>query len=121
MTLRLLLTRALAAFATVALPVLAQTTPPAQTASQAPVVPPHNCVAPTYPTKEELSRKRGDAYNRAVEAFNRDNKAYGDCIRKYVEDTKVWVKAFAEASNKAIDEYNKYVEAIKKTVEEEKE
>jgi hypothetical protein len=121
MTLRPLLTRALAALATVALPILAQTPPSAQTASQAPVVPSHNCVAPAYPTKEDLSRKRGDAYNRAIEAFNRDNKAYGECIRKYVEDTKVWVKAIAEAGNKAIDEYNKYIEAMKKTIEEEKE
>ncbi len=121
MTLRPLLTCALAAIATLALPVLAQTPPPAQTPTQTPVVPRHNCVAPQYPSKEGLLQKRADAYNRAVEAFNRDNKAYGECIRKYVEETKAWVKTAADAGNKAIDEYNKYTEEMNKKIEEEKE
>jgi hypothetical protein len=121
MTLRPLLTRAsLAALATLALSVLAQTPTPTPAPSQALVIPPHSCVAPEYPTKEKRERLRGDAYNRAIEAFNRDNKAYGECIRKYVEDTKALVKAAADAGNKAIDEYNKYTADMKKTLEEEK-
>src|SRR5216683_1037041 len=99
MTLRSLLTLALAALATLALPLLAQTPPPAQTANQAPPVPPHHCVAPQYPSKEGRMEKRADAYNRAVEAFNRENKTYGECIKKYVEDNKVWSKAVADAAN----------------------
>ena len=118
MTLRPLLTPALAALATLALPVLAQTPPPAQTPTL--VIPPHSCVGPAYPSKEGLTQKRTEAYNRAVEAFNRDNKVYGECIRKYVEETKVWAKAAVDASNKAIDDYNKYTEEMKKKLEEEK-
>ena len=57
---------------------------------------------------------------RAVEAFNRDYKTYGECIKKYVEDTKAWVKVAADAGNKAIDEYNKYAEEIKQKIEAEK-
>ena len=118
MILRPLLTSALA---TLALPLLAQTPPPAQTANQAPAIPSHHCVAPQYPSKEGRMEKRADAYNRAVEAFNRDNKTYGECIKKYVEDNKVWAKAAADAANKAIDEYNKYTEEMKKKLEEDKE
>ena len=121
MTLRSLLTCALAAIAALWLPVLAQTPPPAQTSTPGPVIPPHNCVAPQYPSKEGLMQKRADAYNRAVETFNRDNKTYGECIRKYVEDNKAWAKATADAANKAIDEYNKYTEETKKKLEEDKE
>jgi len=57
---------------------------------------------------------------RTVEAFNRDYKAYGECVRKYVDETKTWIKNIADASNKAIDEFNKYNEEVKKKVEEDK-
>jgi len=119
MTLRPLLTQALAVLVALALPVLAQTTAPAQTPAQGLVIPPHNCVAPEYPTRSG-SQKRGEAYNRTVEAFNRDYKAYGECVRKYVDETKTWIKNIADASNKAIDEFNKFNEEVKKKVEEDK-
>ncbi|HEX8013001.1 MAG TPA: hypothetical protein VF814_19045 [Casimicrobiaceae bacterium] len=106
--------------ATLALPVLAQTSPPAQPPTQTLAIPPHGCVAPKYPSKENLMQLRTDAYNRAVEAFNRDNKAYGECIRKYVEDTKMWIRELVDASNKAIDEYNKYTADIKEKIEADK-
>jgi hypothetical protein len=118
MTLRPLLPPAFAVLATFALSVLAQTPAPAQPPAQTLAIPPINCVAPQYPSKEGRMEKRAEAYNRAVEAFNRDNKAYGECVKKYVEDTKTWVKAAADAGNKAIDDYNKYTEALKKKIEE---
>ena len=99
-----------------ALPALAQA--PA-TATAMPAIPSPNCVAPAYPSEAGL-QKRAEAYNRAVDAFNRDYKTYGECIKKYVEDTKVWVKAAADAGNKAIDEYNKYSEDLKKKIDAEK-
>ena len=84
-----------------------------------PAIPSPSCVAPAYPSEAGL-QKRGEAYNRAVETFNRDYKTYGECIKKYVEDTKLWVKAAADAGNKAIDEYNKYTEDLKKRIEADK-
>jgi hypothetical protein len=74
-----------------------------------PVVPPHTCVAPTFPAK--------DAVNAKVVAFNADYKTYGDCIKKYVEDNRAWVNAVVEVDNKAIDEYNKYNETLKQSIE----
>jgi hypothetical protein len=120
MTLRSPLTSAIAALAVCALPALAQTPPPAAAPAQSFTVPPHNCVAPEYPTKEKTERLKGDAYNRAVEAFNRDYKTYGECIKKYVDNTNVWIKQTADSANKAIDEYNKYTADLKATIESEK-
>jgi hypothetical protein len=96
-------------------PALAQTT----AATAMPAVPPHNCVAPKYPSEPGL-QKRGEAYNRAVEAFNRDYKTYGECMKKYVDDTNKWIKTASESANKAIDEFNKYAEEIKQKIEAEK-
>jgi hypothetical protein len=117
MILRPLLT---AVLVTLALPTLAQTPPPAQPPTQALVIPQHGCVAPKYPSKENLMQLRGDAYNRLVEGFNRDNKAYGECIKKYVDDTKAWMRELVDAGNKAIDEYNKYTADIKEKIEADK-
>jgi hypothetical protein len=125
MTPRSPLTWIAAALAIVALPALGQTAAP-QTASPATsatetfAVPPHHCVAPPYPTKESTMQLRGDAYNRAIEAFNRDAKTYGECMKKYVDDTKAWLKQVADAGNKAIDEYNKYNTDIREKIEAEK-
>jgi hypothetical protein len=102
-------------FAVAALPTLAQTPP----ASDMPPIPPPKCVAPEYPSEAGV-QKRGEAYNRAVEAFNRDYKTYGECMKKYVEDTNKWIKAAGESANKAIDAYNKYTEELKKKIDAEK-
>jgi hypothetical protein len=121
---RLLQAPALALLAISALPALAQTpapgpastpapTVPALVASQPLTIPPSKCVQPPYPGRL--------AANSAINAFNRDNKAYGDCVKRYVDDTKAWVMAVVEAGNKAIDEYNKYTEDLKKKIEEAKE
>ena len=106
---RLFLIAVIAALALAGLPALAQA--PA-TATAMPAVPPHSCVAPEYPGK--------DASKSRVDKFNQDYKTYGECIKKYVEDTKLWVKAAADAGNKAIDEYNKFAEDINKRIEAEK-
>jgi hypothetical protein len=111
---------ALASFAALAVPALAQQTPAAAPATQAFTVPPHNCVAPKFPSRPETTALRGDAYNKVIEAFNANYKAYGECIRKYVDDTKVWVKEVADSGNKAIDEYNKYTADLKEKIEAEK-
>ena len=87
----------------------------AQAPSEAEAMPPipvHHCVAPEYPSKP-ASKLR-------VDAFNRDYKAYGDCMKKYVEDTNRWLKAVTDAVNKAIDDYNKYTEDLKNKIEAEK-
>ncbi|HEY2969120.1 MAG TPA: hypothetical protein VGK75_12230 [Casimicrobiaceae bacterium] len=113
---RLFLIALVTPLAIAGLPALAQA--PA-TATAMPAIPSHSCVAPKYPSEAGL-QKRGEAYNRAVDAFNRDYKTYGECIKKYVEDSKVWVKAAADAGNKAIDEYNKYSEELKQKIDAEK-
>ena len=120
MTLRFSLASAIAALALSALPAIAQNPPATAAAAQSFTVPPHNCVAPEYPTKEKTERLKGDAYNRAIEAFNRDYKTYGECIKKYVDNTNVWIKLTADTANKAIDEYNKYTADLKATIESEK-
>jgi DNA-binding protein len=99
-----------------ALPAFAQA--PAAS-SDMPPVPAPKCVAPEYPTEAGL-QKRGEAYNRAVETFNRDYKTYGECMKKYVDDTNKWIKAAGDAANKAIDAYNKYTEELKKKIDAEK-
>ena len=82
----------------------------AQPASVAmPAVPAHNCVAPEFPGKL--------ASDTRMKAFNREYKAYGDCIKQYVENTKTLVNVALEAGNKAIDEYNKYAEDLKAKVD----
>lgn len=111
-------------FMTAAVAVLALATAPwalsqtAQTANAQPSaastsaggmqVPPNPCVAPVYPSKERTEHLKPDQYNKTVEAFNHDYKSYGECIKKYVDDTKQLLKAVAEAGNKAIEDYNKY-------------
>ena len=99
----------IALLAVAALPALAQA--PA-TATAMPAIPPPNCSAPQYPGR--------DASKSRVDAFNGDYKVYGECMKKYVDDTNRWVKDAADAANKAIDEYNKYTEDIKKKIEADK-
>jgi hypothetical protein len=112
----------LTALAAFAVPALAQTPAPAAAASttQAFTVPPHTCVAPKFPSKSDTEHLHGDSYNKVIESFNKNYKAYGECIKKYVDDTNQWVKAVADAGNKAIEEYNKYTADLKEKIEAEK-
>jgi hypothetical protein len=112
---RTLLTAPIAVLAAAVLPALAQA--PAAVSAM-PAIPTHNCVAPEYPTKPSV-KLRVDTFNQKVEAFNRDNKTYSECIKKYVDDTNRLGKAAADAANKAIDEYNKYNEELKQKIEAE--
>jgi predicted transcriptional regulator len=70
-----------------------------------PAIPPHKCVKPEYPGKL--------ASNQRFTAFNKDYTAYGACIRKYVDETKLVLDAAAAAVNGAVDEFNKFAADIK--------
>jgi hypothetical protein len=83
--------------------------PAAEAASTAaPAYPAPNCVTPNYPGKSGTDAQ--------VLAFNRDFKAYGDCIRKYVDDARALSNAAIEAGNKVVLEYNKYTEDMRKQI-----
>lgn len=119
-----------AALAVLAGPVLGQTATPAEgqgkssvastTGGQGFTVPPYTCVQPKYPSKEGVTQLRAEAYNKAVEQFNKDYKVYAECVKTYVENSKQWVKEIADAGNKAIDEYNKYQAMVQEHMEAEK-
>ena len=68
-------------------------------------IPPHKCVKPEYPGKS--------ASNQKFVAFNKDYVAYGACIQKYVDETKLILNAAAAAVNGAVEEFNKFGEDIK--------
>jgi hypothetical protein len=86
-------------------------TPFAQTAEapKAPAVevPKPKCGAqPQYPSKLELqgeSRRRG---------FERDLKAYQDCMVGFIEEHKAIMKANQEAATAAIEEFNAFVKKL---------
>ena len=79
---------------------------PAATPVTAPVtIAPHKCVKPEYPGKS--------ASNQKFVAFNKDYVAYGACIQKYVDETKLILNAAAAAVNGAVEEFNKFGEDIK--------
>jgi hypothetical protein len=74
-------------------------------AAQAPV-PPMDCGAtPEYP-----GRLGSDSQKRT---FDKAYKAYDKCVRQYVEDRKVSMKANEDAAQKAIDEFNVLVMKMK--------
>ena len=45
--------------------------------------------------------------------FNDNYKAYGECIKKYIEGAKALADAALAAGNAAVGEYNKLTEDIK--------
>jgi len=69
-----------------------------------PTVPAPTCVKPEFPGAFADSRR--------FDRFNKEYKAYSDCIKKYVDDTKVLADAMVEAGNKAIKEYNTFNEEL---------
>jgi len=77
-----------------------------------PSVPANNCVAPEYPGKQ--------ASNEKIKTFNTAYAAYGDCIRKYVDNVRQLRDAAMAKGNDAVTEYNKYTEEIKKQLDAEK-
>lgn len=92
---------------------LAQTPAPKPTATSAASYPAPTCVAPKYPGKSRTDQE--------VEAFNKDFKDYGDCMKKYVDEARATSNAAIEAGNKAVDDYNAYTGEVKKQIAAEKE
>jgi hypothetical protein len=103
---RLLLAASLAASLAVAAASAHAQAAPATTPVTAPVtIPPHKCVKPEYPGKS--------ASNQKFTAFNKEYVAYGACIQKYVDETKLILNAAAAAVNGAVEEFNKFGADIK--------
>jgi hypothetical protein len=69
-----------------------------------PTVPAPTCVKPEFPG--------AFADTRRFDRFNKEYKAYAECIKKYVDETKVLSDAIIEAGNKAIKEYNAFNEEL---------
>ena len=78
-------------------------------AAALPEVPPHRCVAPTYPGSL--------ASDRQVKVFNTDYKAYADCMRAYIDTNRAWMNKIQEVSNNAIEEFNKFNQELKKQID----
>ena len=97
---RLFVAASLAASLAVAADAHAQAAP-----ATTPAIPPHNCVKPVYPGKLASAQK--------FTAFNKDFTAYGECMKKYIDDTKLIMNAAATAVNGAVEEFNKYAADIK--------
>ena len=70
-----------------------------------PAMPPHKCVKPEYPGKLASAPK--------FTAFNKDYTAYGECMKKYIDETKLIMNAAVEAVNGAVEEFNKFAADIK--------
>ncbi|HEY1436359.1 MAG TPA: hypothetical protein VGG82_02535 [Casimicrobiaceae bacterium] len=70
-----------------------------------PAIPPHNCVKPELPGRLASPSR--------VSVFNKEYTAYGECIKKYVDETKAMSNAAIAAANGAIDEFNKFSAELK--------
>jgi hypothetical protein len=92
-----------ASFAVIAADVYAQpATPPLPGGI---VIPPNTCVKPQYPGKLASAQKFTE--------FNKNYNTYGECIKKYVDDTKLIVNAAATAVNSAVEDFNKFAAEVK--------
>jgi hypothetical protein len=69
-----------------------------------PTVPPSTCVKPEFPGPFPDQRR--------FDRFNKEYKAYADCTKKYVADTKAVSDAYFEAGNKAVKEFNAFNEEL---------
>ena len=85
----------------------AQTTPPATAAP--PLVAPNTCVKP------EFSGRLASDPN--MVAFNRQFKAYGECVKAYVDHNKAIAEAATAAANRVVDDYNSYTADLKAKIE----
>jgi hypothetical protein len=79
-------------------------------AGVAPAMPPNPCVKPEFPGKLASS-------TRAV-VFNKELKAYGECVKKYIGDLRNIANAATAAGNSAIDDYNAYQAELKAKIDE---
>ncbi len=80
-----------------------------------------HCLRLRRPIASSRSIREARASNSTVTAFNKDYKAYGECIRKYVDDNRAWIDAVVETNNRAVEEYNKYTTDLKKLIDAAKE
>jgi hypothetical protein len=101
---RLFLAAVLAA-SLAACPACAQGQPTPASAAAPIVIPAHKCAKPEYPGKLASSQK--------FNAFNKEFNAYGECMKKYIEETKLILNAAATAVNGAVEEFNKFAADIK--------
>jgi hypothetical protein len=90
-------------------PGVAAQTPPAADADTAVVVAPNTCVKPPF------SGRLASDPNLTI--FNRQFKAYGECVKKYVDQNKAIANSATAAANRAVDEYNAYTAEIKEKIE----
>jgi hypothetical protein len=65
-----------------------------------PEVPKATCVKP------ELPRQFADS--RRLDRFNKDYKAYHDCVAKYVDDTNALASSTIAQGKAALDEFNAF-------------
>ena len=98
-----------ASIAALSLGAVAQT--PAPPAAGAPLVPANTCVKP------EFSGRLASDPN--MTTFNRLFKAYGECVKAYVEHNKAIAEAATAAANRVVDEYNSYTADVKAKIEAE--
>lgn len=87
----------------------AQTPPPATAA--APLVAPNTCVKPEYSGRLASDPKMTN--------FNRQFKAYGECVKAYVEQNKAIAEAATAAANRVVDEYNNYTADVNAKIQAE--
>ena len=83
---------------------------PAPAAGAAPTMPPNTCVKPEFPGKLASSTRAA--------VFNKELKAYGDCVKKYIGELRNIANAATAAGNSAIDEYNAYQAELKAKIDE---
>ena len=82
----------------------AQQPAPAPTTAATITVAPPTCVKPEFPGPFSDQRR--------FDRFNKEAKAYADCIKKYITETKAVSDANIEAGNNAIKEFNAYIEEV---------
>ena len=87
-------------------------TPFAQTA-EAPKVPPVEVPKPKCGTQPQhpgkLEGLQSDSRRRA---FERDLKAYDECMKTFIEERKAIMKANQEAASAAVEEFNAFVKKV---------
>jgi hypothetical protein len=97
-------------FLAVSLVAIAVGAPPASAQQPAPAttvaIPKHSCVKPDVSRLGGTADMRGSAEALRMTTFNKEYKAYSECIKKYVEDTNAISTAANAAGRAAIDEFN---------------
>lgn len=77
-----------------------------------PEVPKATCVKPELP--------RAFADSRRLDRFNKDYHAYGDCVKKYIDDTNALATATLASGKSVLDEFNAFNAELKEYQESKK-